>query len=389
MRRIALLIETSRTYGRDLLRGVKRYSQEQDSKRHGAWSLFVEVRDLESRPPAWLKNWDGDGILTRSGNAAIAAAVKRASVPAVELRSTRRGSSFPFVGVDNESVARMVADHFLERGFRHFGVFALDTESFFVERRRSFVDYVRSRGYTCSVLRQPGRSEKPEQWESQQKRLIDWVGQLPRPTAIMACTDQLGCWLLDACWRSSIRVPEDVSIVGVENDETIATMSTPPLSSVRLAGEQIGYEAARILDLMMRGRRPPTEPSLFPPLCVETRQSSDIVAIDDELLAEAIRMIRQRACDGLTVNEVLKAVPISRSSLERRCRGILGRSPNEEIIRVRIEQVCNLLRDTDLSLDRIADRTGFSTPQYMLQVFRRSKDMTPGAYRRQLQNKET
>jgi hypothetical protein len=142
MRRVALLIETSRTYGRDLLRGVKRYAQE-----HGPWSLFVEIRDLETMPPVWLRNWDGDGILTRSGSSAIAASVKRAGVPAVELRSTRRGSTFPFVGVDNTVVASMVADHFLERGFRHFGVFALDAEPFFIERRQSFVDYLQARGY--------------------------------------------------------------------------------------------------------------------------------------------------------------------------------------------------------------------------------------------------
>ncbi len=197
--------------------------------------------------------------------------------------------------------------------------------------------------------------------------------------------DQLGCWLLDACSRASIRVPEDVAIVGVENEEIIATMSTPPLSSVRLAGEQIGYEAARILDRMMRGlKKPPAQPTLFAPLCIETRQSSDIVAIDDEYLAQAIRLIRQRASDGLTVNEILKVVPVSRSTLERSCRRLLGRSPNEEIVRVRIDHVRNLLRGSDLSLDQIAARTGFATSQYMLEVFRKTTGVTPGNYRRSL-----
>lgn len=165
----------------------------------------------------------------------------------------------------------MVAEHFLERGFRHFGVFALDAEPFFIERRESFVDYLPARGHQCSVLRQPGKSENPEQWEAQQKRLMNWLSELPLPTAIMACTNQLGCWLLDACSRSSIRVPEDVAIVGVENDETISTMSTPPLSSVRLAGEQIGYEAAQIPDRIMHRLKPPAQPTLFAPLSIETR----------------------------------------------------------------------------------------------------------------------
>jgi len=139
---------------------------------------------------------------------------------------------------------------------------------------------------------------------------------------------------------------------------------------------------------MMRGLRPPTKPTLFAPLGIETRQSSDIVAIDDEYLAQAIRLIRQRACEGLTVAEVLKVVPISRSTLERSCRRLLGRSPNAEINRIRIEQVHTLLRDTDLNLDQIAARTGFKTSQYMLEVFRKATGVTPGAYRRSLTSGE-
>jgi LacI family transcriptional regulator len=151
MRRVALLIETSRSYGRDLLRGVKRYAIE-----HGPWSMFTEIRDLESRPPLWLKRWNGYGILVRSGDEAIASAVKRVGVPAIELRSTRRWGSFPFVGVDNEVVGKMVAEHFLERGFRHFAVYGLDTEQFFVTRRESFISALQAHGFSCTKFRQSG-----------------------------------------------------------------------------------------------------------------------------------------------------------------------------------------------------------------------------------------
>ncbi|MEW4564440.1 DNA-binding transcriptional regulator [Bremerella sp. JC770] len=378
MRRVALIIETSRTYGRDLLRGIKRYTQE-----HEAWSLFVEARDLDSKPPSWLRSWHGDGILTRSGSEAIAKAVRRTGIPVVEMRSRRWNSKLPHLGIDNGLVASMVAEHFLERGFRHFGVFALDVEPFFIERRKKFVAYLEERGYQCSVFRQPGRLEKAEAWESQQRQLMEWIQDLPRPTAIMACTDQLGCWLLDACFRLSIRVPEDVAVVGVENDELLATMSTPPLSSVRFPGEQLGYEGARMLETMMRGEPIENRSVLLAPLCIETRQSSDIIAIDDPWLSRAVQIIRQRATQGLSVTELLAEVPLSRSSLERGFRQFFGRSPNEEITRVRIEHVCQLLRETDISLDGIAQRTGFTRPQYMLEVFRKLKGITPGTYRRQ------
>ncbi|MBA2113785.1 AraC family transcriptional regulator [Bremerella alba] len=378
MRRVALIIETSRTYGRDLLRGIKRFTQE-----HEPWSLFVEARDLDSKPPTWLRSWHGDGILTRSGSKAIATAVRRTGIPSIEMRSRRWNTKMFHLGIDNGLVASMVAEHFLERGFQHFGVFALDVEPFFIERRKNFVSYLKQRGFDCSVFRQPGRFEKAEEWESQQRQLMDWICDLPRPTAIMACTDQLGCWLLDACFRLSIRVPEDVAVVGVENDELLATMSTPPLSSVRFPGEQLGYEGARMLERMMQGEDLSNQSKLMAPLGIETRQSSDIVAIEDPWLSRAIQIIRERATDGLNVSNVLSEVPLSRSSLERGFRQYLGRSPNEEIVRVRVEHVCRLLRETDISLDGIAQRTGFTRAQYMLQVFRKHKGTTPGAYRRQ------
>lgn len=377
MKRVALLIETSRSYGRALMRGVKQYSVE-----HGPWSLFVEVRDLESRPPPWLASWDGDGILTRTGSDAIARAVHRSGVPAVELRSPRRGSDFPFVGVDNQAVSAMVADHLIERGFRNFGVYSIEAETFFVERRDAFIEVLARQGFTCDEHRQTGVSERTRQWERQQQELIAWIEQLSKPCGVLACTDQLGCWLLDACWRSGIQVPGRIAVVGVENDESISTMSTPPLSSVRLAGERIGYEAAKILDAMMRGRTAPTKPQLIPPIGIETRMSSETVAIDDPALSRAITLIRERACSGMNVSELLGELPISRSSLERHFRDALGRTPNDEITRIRIERVCELLRQTDLTLQAISERTGFNTPQYMIEVFRKSTGTTPGAYRK-------
>ncbi len=383
MRRVALLIETSRSYGRDLLRGVKRYSDEQSS-----WSLFFEIRDLESKPPVWLKNWDGSGILTRSGSTAIANAVRLVGVPTIELRSMRRGSTFSFVGVDDPAVGVMVAKHFIDRGFRHFGVYSLGTESFFQHRSDSFVGELKRHSYDCSEFRQIGLPEKPGQWETQQKQLMKWVEGLPKHTGIMACTDSLGCWLLDACWRSGLRVPDDIAVVGVENDSTLAMMSTPPLSSVQLDGSRIGYTAAKMLDRMMQGKRPPKKPTLIKPLGIVSRLSSDIIAVDDPLVAQAIGWIRDHACSGITVADVLSAIPLSRSSLERNFRQLLERSPNQEISRVRVERVSELLRETDLNLDQIARRTGFTTHQYMLHVFRKATGKTPGEYRREQQSAE-
>ncbi len=342
----------------------------------------MELRALDSRAPLWLRNWRGDGILTRTGTPAIARAVRRAGVPMVELRSPRLNPGVPWVGVDNRAMGKLVADHLIQRGFRHFGAYELASEIFFEERRGNFIATLAEAGYTCASYQPKGRPEKPAQWERHQEDLARWVEQLPKPVGIMACTDQLGFFLLDACARVGVRVPDEVAVVGVENEESLCTMAVPALSSVEFNLERIGYEAAATLERLMAGQRPLEDPLLIEPLGVVVRGSSDVVAVGDSAVAEAARFIREHACEGIAVGDVLKRVPISRSALERRMRAALGRTPNEEINRVRVETVKRLLVGTDLPLAAIAERTGFAGAQYLVDVFRRKTGQTPGAFRR-------
>ncbi|MBA4030480.1 MAG: XylR family transcriptional regulator [Planctomyces sp.] len=378
MRHVALLVETSRTYGRGLLRGVHRYVTE-----HEPWSMYLELRALDSRAPAWLSRWKGDGILTRTSSATMAQAISRVGVPTVELRATKLNTPFPFVGVDNVALGEMVADHLLERGFRHFGVYELDVEDYFAERRETFISAIARAGYGVDIFRAPHHREHPREWERHQDLLVKWLLSLPKPVGLMACTDQLGYWLLDACQRAGIPVPEQAAVVGAENDETLCTMTTPPLSSVCYDAEGIGYQAARLLDLWMRGHEPARDSLLIPPLGVVSRQSSDVMAIDDPEVANAVRFIREHACQGIDVAAVLKRIPLSRSTLERKMRAILGRSPKEEILRVQLASARRLLIETELSLEMVASRTGFSSPQYFCTAFRGAEGCTPGFFRRQ------
>lgn len=373
---VALLIETSRTYGRDLLRGVKRYISE-----HGPWSVYMELRALDSKVPPWLKHWRGDGILTRTGSQAMADAVRETGVPAIELRATRLKHDLPFVGADNRAMGRMVAEHLLERGFRHFGVYEIDIEGYFEERRDNFIETLREAGYACSVFHAPGHRERPAEWEKQQDNLACWVAGLDKPVGLLACTDQLGFWLLDACNRAGVAVPEEAAVVGAENEESLCTMCTPPLSSVLFNGGRIGYEAAATLDRMMAGEPAPEEPLLIPPVGIVTRQSSDVVAVEDHDVAEALRFIRENAGRGIQVDDVLRHVAMSRSALERRMRESIGRTPKAEILRGQLNLVRQLLGDTDLTLAAIAHKAGFRHPQYMAEVFKQKFGQTPGEYR--------
>jgi LacI family transcriptional regulator len=372
--RVALLIETTRSYTRDMLTGIRRYVAE-----HGPWSIFMELRALDSAPPPWLRHWDGEGLICRTFTPEMAAAVKASGLPAVETRSSHLCPDLPFVGMDNSAVGRYVARHFLARGYRHFAAYSLDTERFFQQRVQNFVSFLHEAGADCPVL--PGAElESVRDWEKAQTRLIRWVESLPKPVGIFAANDQLGFRLLDACQRAGIAVPEEVAVVGAENEQTLCTLASPPLTSLRLDGHNVGYLAARTLDQMMRGRRVPPE-QLLPPGGIVVRASSDDLVIHDKLVQKAARLIRERAVGGVNVEELCAALSISRSSLERRMKAALGRTPKEEIQRQRFRLVERLLTETDLTIETIATQTGFTHSHYLQAAFKKWKGITPGQFR--------
>jgi LacI family transcriptional regulator len=295
---------------------------------------------------------------------------------------------FPFVGVDNRLIGQMVAAHLRERGFRRFGIYGIESEDYFEERCNNFVQAVQAAGFPCEIY-QAGRREIPLDWEEQQQHVAEWIARLEKPIGIMACTDQLGFWFLDACRRADVAVPEAVAVVACENEESLSTMSIPPLSSVQFNAEKVGYEAAALLERMMSGEAPPEVQTLIPPLGIVTRQSSDIIAVEDKEIAEALRFIRENATRGLTVDGVLRAIPMSRAVLDQRMRAAIGRTAKVEILRVQLDHVKRLLADTDLSLTQIANRAGFRHPQYMAELFKKKCGKTPGRYRAEHQESRT
>jgi LacI family transcriptional regulator len=373
--RVALLVETTRTYTRELLSGVRRYLAT-----FGPWSTFLELRALESSPPAWLRNWDGDGILTRTFTQETADLIEASGLPAVELRATNLQGKRPFVGMDNAHIGRAVAEHFFERGYRRFGAYSLQTERFFEERVRNFVGTVEALGCQCSELPESS-SESVKDWEQNQARLIEWLASLPKPVGIFAANDQLGVHLLEACQRAGVAVPEEVAVVGAENEETLCAFATPPLSSVRFDGQRVGYAAAELLDRLMQGKAPECGEIFVPPRGIVVRRSSDELVINDPLVVMAARLIRENATSGLSVESLCRRLNASRSTLDRRMKAALKRSPKEEINRIRFREVERLLRETDLSIEVIAEQTGFSHGQYLQAAFKQSYGQTPGKFR--------
>tara|TARA_R110002049_G_scaffold2750_2_gene21490 strand:- start:284074 stop:285228 length:1155 start_codon:yes stop_codon:yes gene_type:complete len=379
-RQVALIIETSTIYGRDLLAGMVRFR-----RTHRNWSVFLEQRDLRTAPPAWLSHWKGHGIISRATTKQLAEAVAATGVPLVELTDRGRDLGFTHVWSDDAQIARLAVDHLSERGFKSLGFCGFTSEAWSLRRQNAFVDAASERNATCEVFNSAWHGSSARGWEEEKQHLKKWIQGLPKPAGILACNDIRGQNVLEACAEAGLTVPEQVAVIGVDNDEVLCQLCEPPLSSVIPNAELVGYRAAELLSMLMDKKQPPERETLIAPLGIATRQSTDVVAIDDPEIAAALRFIREHACEGISVKDVLANVPVSRSTLERQMRKYLNRSPQQEIRVVQVKHARELLAATDLSMDQIAQHCGFAHPEYMHVVFRRETQMTPGAYRRSAQ----
>jgi LacI family transcriptional regulator len=380
--RVALLIESTRAYGRGTLLGVARFVRE-----HGPWSIFLQERGLADVPPNWLKGWEGDGVIARIENHAMADAIQRLKVPAVDLRYLLPNLRMPSVRTDDAAVSRMAFDHLRERGFRHFAFCGFNGADYSDIRSRSFCEKVRETGHSCHVFMnsdQPkvcGTLKHEEQGLTDGERVGQWLKSLPKPLGLMACNDIRGQQVLSACRAVGLAVPDEVSVIGVDNDPVLCELSDPPLSSVIPHTERIGYEAAALLSQMMNGEKPAEKPYVIEPMGIVTRRSTDVLAIDDDHVAAALRFIRDHACEGIDVSDVLRAIPLSRSTLERRFTQLLNCSPKDEILRVRLNRAKQLLSDTDFPLWLIAEKIGLEYAEYFSVIFKKKTGVTPGDYR--------
>lgn len=377
-RHVALLVETSSIYGRELLSGIVRHM-----RMHDEWSVYLEQRDLLRQPPAWLASWEGDGIISRATTPRLVEAVQATGVPLVELTDRREGLRRPTVRSDDAAIGRLAASHLLERGFQHFGYCGFRQEAWSHRREVAFREAVEAAGGTCGVFNSPWYGPSTRSWEDEREQLLEWLKALPRPCGVLAGNDIRGQHVLDAASRAGLAVPEEVAVLGVDDDDLLCRISTPPLSSVIPDAAGVGFRAAELLSRLMDGDDPGEVELLVPPVAVATRQSTDVVAIPDAEMAAALHHIRQHACRGLEVDRVLESVPISRSSLERKMRKYLGRTPQQEIRRVQVERVKELLATTDLPVEEIARLCGFEHTEYLYVVFKRLVGQTPGEYRRQ------
>jgi LacI family transcriptional regulator len=283
------------------------------------------------------------------------------------------------VTTDNAAIARLAFEHFLERGFRHFAFCGVDRFAWSMARGGHFEKVAREAGFPCEHYTAPEDFEPESDVETDV--MADWLRGLARPVAVFACYDARGQQLLDACQRAGLAVPDQVAVLGVDNDDLLCELSPPPLSSVIPNTPKAGWVAAELLARQMSGE--PILPVVhrIPPLGVSTRRSTDTHAVTDPQIARVLRCIREQACRGMTVAELLRECPMSRRVLEQRMKALVGRSPHEEITRVQIQRAKDLLTNTDFVLEDIAERCGFRNGQYLSVVFKREAGLPPRDFR--------
>lgn len=379
--KIALIYDARVAYGLKVMTGVAAYLQEGHH-----YSVYIEENALKDQRLPDLRSWKGDGIIADFDDPAVARLVMHSRLPAVGFGGGygwyAAESSTPYFYANNKAIAALAAEHLLDRGFKHFaycGYARTPVNGWSEERQVAFVEHVTKRNGTCAVFQD--RYKSTYHWAAVQRSLGEWLRKLPKPLGVMAGNDNRGRQVLEACRAYDLKVPDEVAVIGVDNDELLCRLSSPPMSSVEPGAQRLGYAAAALLESLMHGRRPPQRHFVIDPVGVVTRQSTDVLAIDDPKVAQAMAFIRGHACEGIKVPDVVGAVAISRSGLETRFASALGYTIRTAIRHTQLERARRLVSETDMPLKQVAIETGFKSIQHMTTIFLKAFANTPARYR--------
>jgi LacI family transcriptional regulator len=373
---IALVFGRDRDSCSDALRGIRRYALERDN-----WalvSIFPHRRLAES-----LGSLRPAGIIVNAAYPGIVDILRKASRPVVTITASVADSHFSYITFDEASIGVLAANHLLECGLRSFGYFGPPWCGPDSEREGGFCQTLRRLSYVPAVCyTRPSGSNPHGGTFVSKKHICQWVRQLPKPAGVFAPNDMWALWLCGVCKQEGIKVPEDIAIIGAGNDELMCELSQPSLSSIAIPAERIGYEAAALLDRLIKREPMPSEPVLLSAAGVVTRQSTDVLAVTDPDLVTAVNFMREHISEPFAVEDVLQHVALQRRAFERKFREALGRSPAQEIRRMRIARAKTLLTgDNQMKMESIAQHCGFSSAVQFFAAFHQATGMTPTDYR--------
>lgn len=375
---VALILQTRLEENIGIFKGIAAFE-----RAHCDWNFFLDDQAMSVTNPAWLFRKQWDGVICRHRFPMILEECSRRKVPCVDLDdSSRKVLGVPKIRPDNRAVGHVGAEHFLDKGYTHLAFCGFHTEDWSKERRTGFVEAIETVGLRCHLHETAYSHELTPDWDlTEQDQIRNWLQKLPQPVAIMTCNDLRALQVINAAHDLGLRIPDEVAVLGANNETVRAEMSHPPLSSVPLNAFEWGQTAARLLHDQIEGNSVPTADTFIEPLSVVVRRSTDALAIEDPAIVKALRIIQDEACLSLRVDDLAKRVNVSRSLLERRFRKFLRRSPQEEIRNVKINRTRQFLLESNLTLAEIAERTGFEHPEYLSVMFKRLTGESPRDFR--------
>ncbi len=377
--RILVLIETSREFGRGLLKGISQFSEV-----YGPWNFFryppyyIQFRDWK-KTSSWIKKQVVDGIIMWTPNTGD---VQKLGVPTVLLDVPDVPPGCSVILTNNEMIGEMAANYFMERCYHNFAFCGFSDFFWSQKRCKSFVEELKKHNKEVYVY-SSDKSRSHHYWEDEKNLLIEWLNSLPKPVALLTCNDDRGQDILDACRQANIRVPEDVSVLGVDNDELVCNMTHPQLSSIAINTVKAGFEAARHLEWMINNKSNNPKKIFANPIHIITRHSTDIVMVQDSDVSDALRFIQNHVREQIQVVDVAEHLAVTREGMNKKFRKYLGRSVHDEIIRVKINYIIRMLMNTNMTISEIAYSVGYTELKHLSRVFRKITGMSPSQYRKQ------
>jgi LacI family transcriptional regulator len=377
--RVALVFPTRNEENLYILQGVAAFARTQTD-----WSLFLDDQTRAADDPNWLFEAEWDGVLYRYEHSrTLLEACAERGVPCIDLSD----GAGPLPGVhqvrpNNPAMGAAGARHFIEQGYRNLAFAGLGERPWSLGRQQGFIAEAEAAGYKVAIFSTDYLSEVTPNWEREEElALAAWVSSLPKPLGIMACNDLRGLEVLRACARAGIRVPNEVGVLGANDETTRCELADPELSSASVDARLWGYTAAKLLAGYFQGHTPQGDVTLLGDPRITRRRSTDVTLVDDKAVARALELIHQRPQHDLDPGTLAKKVGLSRRSLERRFRKELKRSPQDEIRAACLRRVQELLRDTNQTVSEVAELTGFRNPEYLTVFFKRMTGETPREYR--------
>ncbi|MGR3806542.1 XylR family transcriptional regulator [Pasteurella testudinis] len=381
--RIALLFNANKVYDREVMEGIGEYIQASLCN----WDVFLQddfVHHDESINLAMV-----DGVIADFDNPQLAQKLQELPIPLVAVGGSYHNiadypANIPYVATDNHALIDMALNHLKGKGLNHFAFYGVPTTSsrhWSEERRYAFEKLMQQNQYQSQVYL--GHETRHDNWQDSQQQLNQWIQSLPKHTGIIAVTDARARHLLQTCEHLGIAVPEQICIIGIDNEELIQYFSRVSLSSVVQGTKQMGYQAAKLLHRLLRGKNVKNQPILIQPLAVAERASTDYRSIQDPLVMQAMHYIRLHACSGIKVEQVLDYVKTSRSNLEGRFKTEIGKTIHQIIYQEKMERARKLLSSTSISINDISEICGYPSIQYFYSVFKKEYSQTPNEYRLQ------